>query len=109
MTLMAYGSWWMVSGDLDALPIKGGGIALAVNLERPFLADRIGTNENPVLPGRQTSEHTSFHRFIDAKTQICFHAGQRIGREPSPLFGGEPYFVVPIDIVWGRRHQPQLA
>src|SRR5882762_2424981 len=38
------------SDELDPLPIKGGGIALAISLQRAFLADGVRSNENSVLP-----------------------------------------------------------
>src|ERR1700722_10495026 len=89
----------------DPLPIKSGSLAFAVSFQRTFLADGIGADENPVLPGGQASEYTGFHGFVDPETQVGFHTRQGIGRQTRPFFDGQTHFVVPIDVVGGRGDQ----
>src|SRR5712672_806882 len=56
-------------------------LAGAVAPQRAVLADRVGTLEDPVLPGGQPREDFRFHRFRTGETQIGFHSGEAVRRE----------------------------
>src|ERR1700722_4933144 len=64
-----------------------------------MLAGRVGPDENPVLPRRQSSKNFRLDRFRTRKTQASFHASKRVGRKASALLDGHANFVVPIQFV----------
>src|ERR1039457_7573488 len=74
-------------------------LAGAVALARPFLADRVGALENPVLPRAQPGEDFRFHGLRSGKAQIGFEPGQAVGRKARALFEEDAHLVVPVDVV----------
>src|SRR4029079_2323262 len=52
----------------------------AVRRQRPFFADGIGPDENPVLPGGEATEDFRLHRLRSGEAEVCLHTGERVGR-----------------------------
>src|SRR6186997_2577251 len=92
---------------LHAIPVELCGIARAEDLEGAALAHRVRPNEDPVLPGRKTPEHTGFHRLATCETKVRLHAGERVGGHAGALFEDDADFVVPVDLVEGRRDEAE--
>src|SRR2546423_690671 len=82
-------------------------LAGAVAFERAFLADRIGTLEDPVLPGGEASKDFRFHGFGAAETQVGFEAGEAVGREARALFK-EHAHLVPVDVIKRERDEAEF-
>src|SRR3984957_15016239 len=82
-------------------------LAGAVAAQRTLLADRIGTLEDPVLPGGETGENLGFHGLGSDEAQIRFHAGETIGREAGALLEEHPDFVVLVDVIERKGHEPE--
>src|SRR4051812_15024425 len=74
-------------------------LAGAVALERAFLADGIGTLEDPILPGGQAREDFRFHGLGTPEAQIRFEPGEAVGREARALLQEHTDLVFPVDIV----------
>jgi hypothetical protein len=74
-------------------------LPLPKTFSAPGLADGVGADENPVLPGREAAEDAGFHGFAGAEAQVGFHAGQRVGREAGALFEDDADFVFPVQVV----------
>src|SRR5262249_4222361 len=73
-------------------------LASAVAAQRALLADRIGTLEDPVLPGGEAGEDFRFHGLRPDEAEVRFHAGQAVGREGSALLEEHPHLVIPVDV-----------
>src|ERR1700736_3809116 len=85
----------------NSLPIEFHGCARSVHLERSVRSHGVRTNEDPVLPSRQTAEHSCFEGFAHAKAQICLESGKGIWRKRGTRFDGLAHFVLPIEVVRG--------
>src|SRR6202030_1831208 len=79
----------------------------AVTAQGPLLADRIGSLENPVLPGGEAREDFRFHGLGTDEAQVRFHAGEAIWRETRALFEEHADLVIPVDIVKRKGHEPK--
>src|SRR5208282_5218732 len=79
----------------------------AVEFQRAFFTDRVGTLEDPVLPSRQTGKYFRLERLRPAESQRRFHAGQRVRRKGRAFFDSETNLVVPVDIVRREGHEAQ--
>src|SRR5690348_10108292 len=80
----------------------------AVAAQRALLADRIGALEDPVLPGREAGEDFRFHGLGTDEAEICFHAGETVGRERRALLQEYAHLVVPVDVVEREGDEAQL-
>src|SRR5579871_2576035 len=60
-------------------------LAGAVAAQCALFAHRIRPLEDPVLPGGEAREDFRFHGLWPDEAQVCFHAGQPIGREAGAL------------------------
>src|SRR5262245_31006091 len=78
----------------------------SVRREGALFADRVRPLKDPVLPGGEPAEDLRFHRFGAGKSEIGFHAGERIRRECRTSFDGESNLVVPVELV---RHEGDEA
>ncbi|MPN46754.1 hypothetical protein SDC9_194352 [bioreactor metagenome] len=92
----------------DPVPVELRFLARAEELERAIAADCVGTDEDPVLPCRQTAEDAGIHGFGDAEAQVGFEAGEGVGRQRHALFHRDADFVSPVEIVGDGGHQAQL-
>src|SRR6478735_2659741 len=82
-----------------SLRIEHGLLASAVAAQRTLFADGVGALEDPVLPGGEPGKDFRFHRFRAAEAQVCFQAGETVGREARALLEEDADFVLPIDVV----------
>src|SRR5581483_6306902 len=96
-----------ISPSSHPLRIEHRPLTGAVALECALLADRVGTLEDPVLPGGQPREDFRFHRLRAAEAQIGFEPGETVGREAGALFEKHPH-LVPIDVVERKGHKTEL-
>src|SRR5258706_6785257 len=94
-------------GVLDAIPVEGGLLALAVDLERALVAHGIRAAEDPVLPRGEAPEDARLHRLRAAEAQVGLEAAQRVGRHRRPLLERDADLVVPVDIVRRRGDKPR--
>src|SRR3954467_11001534 len=101
MSLMA-NSYVRTNAGSNSARIEGRLLAGAVALERAFLADGIGTLEDPVLPGGQAREDFRFHGLGTAEAQIGFEPGEAIGREARALLQEHADLVFPAAIGGGE-------
>src|SRR4051794_33754811 len=62
----------------NSLPVEPGFLAAAEQLQSALFADGVGSDEDPVLPGRQAPEDACLHGLLAGKAQRCFHPRQRI-------------------------------
>src|ERR1700716_4139595 len=83
-------------------------LACAVALERALLADRVGTLEDPVLPGGEAGEYLGFHGLGAAEAQVGFEPGEAVGRKARALLQEHANLVLPIDVVERKGDEPQL-
>src|SRR5690242_1078481 len=83
-------------------------LAGAVAAQRALLADRVGTLEDPVLPGGEAGEDFRFHRLRPDEAEVRFHAGQAVGREGSALLEEHAYLVIPVDVVEREGDEAKL-
>src|ERR1700722_732345 len=93
----------------DTFPIKSWSVAGPENLERASLADRVRSDEDPVLPRRESPENARLHRLRAPESQTRLHTGERVGRKAGALLDAESNLVVPVESVGRRRHQPHSA
>src|ERR1700722_19292308 len=93
--------------SLDSISVEFSLAAGAEYLQSACIADGVGPDENPVLPGRQTAEYSRFQRLARTETQVRFHAGQGIGRQRTPLFERDAYLAVPVQGVGSGGDEPQ--
>src|ERR1700722_19021894 len=93
----------------DPFPIESWSVAGPENLQRASLTDRVRSDEDPVLPRRQSPENACLHRLRTSEPEARFHTGERVGRKARALFDAESNLVVPVESVGRRRHQPQSA
>src|SRR4029077_1738399 len=98
MSLMA-DSYVRTDAGSNSARIEGRLLAGAVALERAFLADGIGTLEDPVLPGGQAREDFRFHGLGTAEAQIGFEPGEAVSRKARALLQEHADLVLPVDIV----------
>src|SRR3954447_8399859 len=98
MSLMA-DSYVRTDAGSNSARIEGRLLAGAVALERAFLADSIGTLEDPVLPGGQAREDFRFHGLGAAEAQIGFEPGKAVGRKARALLQEHADLILPVDIV----------
>src|SRR5688500_2527612 len=73
--------------------------------QRALLADGVGADEDPVLPGRQPAEDLRRYRFVAAEAQARFHSSERVGGEAGALFDREAKLVVPIELIGRERDE----
>src|SRR6516165_4671575 len=92
---------------LDAPPVELRLFALAVQLERPLVAHRVRTAEDPVLPGAEATEDPTLHR-LPGEAEIRFHARERVRRERGALLDRDPNLVAPVDLIGRRCDEPEL-
>src|SRR5262249_29400087 len=83
-------------------------LAGAVAPQRALLAHRVGTLEDPVLPGGEAREDFRFHSLRPAKAQIRLHAGERIGREARALLKEHADLVLVVDVVEREGDEAEL-
>src|SRR6478736_5081111 len=83
-------------------------LAGAVALERALLANRIGTLEDPVLPGGEAGEDFRFHGLGAAEAQIGFEPGKAVGREARALLEEHADLVFPVDIIEREGDEAEL-
>src|ERR1700681_468070 len=93
--------------SLDSISVEFSLTAGAEYLQSACLADGVGPDENPVLPGRQTAEHSRLQGLARTETQVRFHAGHAIGRQRTPLCQRDAYLVVPVHGVGPGGAEPQ--
>src|SRR5436190_15491816 len=74
-------------------------LAGAVAAQRALLTNRIGTLEDPVLPGGEAGKDFRFHGLRTDEAEICFHAGETVGGEGGALLEEHAHLVVPVDVV----------
>src|SRR6201991_1345017 len=74
-------------------------LAGAVAAERALLADRVGTLEDPVLPGGEAGENLRFHGLGPDEAEVRLHASEAVGRERRALLEEYAHFIVPVDVV----------
>src|SRR6266436_2581320 len=91
----------------DPLRVENRLDAAAVPFESALDTGRIGPLENPVLPCAETAEDFRFHRLRSGEPEVCFHAGQRIGRKARSLLEKDAHLVCPIDSVECRGDEPE--
>src|SRR5579885_1294341 len=89
------------------LPAEGRRDAAAIEPERALFADRVGTLEDPVLPGAQAAENLGLQRLGPGKAQIRLHPRQRVGREARALLKQHAQLVVPVEILVGRGDEAE--
>src|SRR3954464_10699622 len=53
----------------------------AVGGQRALFANRIGPDEDPVLPGGEAPEDLGFHRLGPGEAEVRFHSSKGVGRE----------------------------
>src|SRR5579883_1996215 len=82
-------------------------LAAAVALERARLARRVGTLEDPVLPGGEPAEDLALDGLGAGEAERGLHAGERVGREARALLEDEAYLVGPVDVVGGEGDEPR--
>src|SRR5262245_11823010 len=92
-----------------ALPIEARLAPRAEYLEGPVLADRIGADEDPVLPCRQATEDARGHGLARSPAQARFHSGQCIRRETRALLQRNTDFAVPVECIGRRGDEAQGA
>src|ERR1700755_2551760 len=98
MSLMA-DSYVRTNAGSNSARVEGRLLSGAVALERAFLADGIGTLEDPILPSGQPREDFRFHGLGTAEAQIGFEPGEPVGREACALLQEHADLVLPVDIV----------
>src|SRR5690606_41775978 len=91
----------------DAVPVESRFLALAVDLQRALVADRVRPDEDPVLPGGQAPEDARLHGFLAGEAQVGLEAGQRVGRHRRALLDRDADLVGPVDVAGRRRRQPE--
>src|SRR4051812_43303289 len=74
----------------------------AVGGQRPLLANRIGPDEDPVLPGGEAPEDLGFHRLGAGEAKIRFHPREGVRRKGGAALHRKAHLVVPIEFV-GRE------
>src|ERR1700722_19607644 len=65
--------WTRATHRLHPIPVERGLLALAVNLERALVPDRVRTLKNPVLPGSEAAEHARGQSLGAVEAQVRFH------------------------------------
>src|SRR4051812_38178758 len=98
MSLMA-DSYVRTDAGSNSARIEGRLLAGAVALERAFVADGIGTLEDPVLPGGQAREDFRFHGLGTAEAEIGFEPREAVSRKARALLQEHADLVLPVDIV----------
>src|SRR5262245_19758227 len=83
-------------------------LAGAVAPQRALLADRVGTLEDPVLPGGEARKYFRFHGLRPAETQARLHTGERIGREARALLKEHADLVLVVDVVEREGDEAEL-
>ena len=83
----------------NSLLIKSRADAGSVAAQRSLLADRVGTLEDPVLPGAQAPEDLALEGFRSGESQVRLHPGQGVGGKAHPLLERDADLVVPVDVV----------
>src|ERR1700745_2632785 len=73
-----------------------------------LFADRVGTLENPVLPGGQPRKNLRFHRFRTDEAKIRPHAGKAVRGEARALLEEHADLVIPVDIVERKGNESKL-
>src|SRR4051812_10795789 len=92
----------------DPLPVVVGALTGAVAAQCSLGASGVGPLEDPVLPGGEPAEDLRLGRLPAGEAEVGLHAGQRVGGEAGALFDEEADLVLPVDVVGGAGHQPQL-
>src|SRR5690349_8245639 len=92
---------------LHAVAVELGFLALAVYLQRAFLADGVGPLEDPVLPGGEPSEDARGHVLAAREAQIGLQAGEGVGRHARPLLDRDTDLVAPVDVVRRRGDEAE--
>src|ERR1044072_5071391 len=101
MSLMV-DSYVRTDAGSNSARVEGRLLSGAVALERAFLADGIGTLEDPVLPSGQAGEDFRFHGLRTAEAQIGFEPGEPVSGEARALLQEHADLVLPVDIVEGE-------
>src|SRR5471030_2188882 len=94
---------------LSPFPVVLGLLARTVELQRALRSGRVGTLEDPILPGRDAGEDLGLHSLGAGEAQVGFHADKSVGREARALLDREPYLVLPVDIVGGEGDEALLV
>src|SRR5258707_14973512 len=95
--------------SLSPLAVVFGLLARAVELQRALRSGRVGTLEDPVLPGREAREDLGLHRLGAGEAQVGFHADQPVGREAGALLDRETDLVLPVDVVGREGDEAELV
>src|SRR3954447_9557703 len=83
----------------DPRAVELGAPAGAEAAQRAVRTGRVGTVEDPVLPGGQAAEDLRLERLRPGEPVVGFQAGERVGAEGRPLLDGEADLLRPVDVV----------
>src|SRR4051794_16244096 len=83
-----------IAFSLSAAPVELGALRLAIERQRAALAGRVGTDEDPVLPGREAPEDLRIGALRAGEAELRLHSGQGVGRERESLLHGHPELLV---------------
>src|ERR1700735_1651268 len=88
---------------LHSIPVKRGLFALAVNLERALVADRIGALENPVLPSGEAAEDPRGQSLGAVEAQVRLQRSQGVRTHGRAFLDRDADFLRPVDVVRNAR------
>ena len=80
----------------------------AEQLERAVFAHGIGANENPVLPGRETSEDFRLQGLAPANRRFASRPVNASGDSAGALLDRESNLVFPVEFVGRGRDEPEF-
>src|SRR6195952_3764155 len=92
-----------------SLLVEVGLAAGAVLAQRAVGAARVGPNEDPVLPGRESAENPGLHGLGADEPVVGLHAGEGVGAQRGPLLEQDPDLVGPVDVVGGVGDEAQVV
>src|SRR5215831_9341416 len=88
--------------------VEGRFAAGAVKAQGAFLADRVRSLEDPILPGGQPRKDLCLHGLRAAEAKIGFHAGQGVGGKARALLEEEPDLILPVDVIEREGHEAEF-
>src|SRR5438445_8997281 len=83
-------------------------LAGAVAAQRALLSNRVGTLEDPVLPGGEAGKDFRFHGLGTGEAKVRFHAGEAVGREAGAFLEEHAHLVVPVDVIEREGDETEL-
>src|ERR1700731_2007058 len=101
--------WNSFASVSDTLPVESCLVAGAKYLECPRLADRIGSDEDPVLPRRQPSEYACLQRLTRTEPKTRLQACQGVRGESATLLQSDSNLVLPVEFVGSRSDQSEAV